>query len=247
MRFDNPLIKIIEEKRDFIKDNWEYYAKLRKNIENKIKSKECINSYLIEHPHNIDTYNWDKNTRKGIRKLCETWEYICKEYPNDIISKLDAIGLIEMGNKVDNYNESFRTNRVTLGFRNYTPPSPARVNYWLDKFFEEVKAEDLHPIERAAFAHTRIAAIQPFMDGNKRTARLIQSKILYENCLPPAKIPLNERSIYLNYLESSMAAYNDAFATENPDEMMKIGPFFYYISKKIDENLDKIISQITHR
>lgn len=244
MRFDNPIIKKIETKKEIIKDNCDYYSKLRKKLENGINSKECINSYLLEHPHNMDTYHWDKEARKGIRRLCEAWKFINENYPKDIISNLDSSGLIEIGRIIDPQNYSFRTDRVTLGFKNYTPPSPMRVDYWLDKFFEEVKSEYLHPIEKAAFTHLRIAGIQPFKDGNKRTARLIQNKILYESCLPPATIPLKERRIYLNHLESALAGYNDAYATENPSEMIKIGPFFYYISKKINENLDLIINEI---
>jgi hypothetical protein len=104
MRFDNPIIKKIETKKEIIKDNCDYYSKLRKKLENGINSKECINSYLLEHPHNMDTYHWDKEARKGIRRLCEAWKFINENYPKDIISNLDSSGLIEIGRIIDPQN-----------------------------------------------------------------------------------------------------------------------------------------------
>ncbi len=244
MMFDNPLIKEIEGKKEYIMNNFDYYSKVRKRIEKKVKSRECINSYILEHPHNLSTKEWTEHAREGIPRLCEAWESINHEYPSDIISKLTPLGILNIGSLVDPYNDSFRHVRVSLGLKNYTPPSPLKVDYLINNFLDEIKSDKMHYIEKAAFAHTRIAAIQPFLDGNKRTARLIQNKILYENCLPPATIPVDERSQYLDYLEQSMAAYNDAEATNTPSEIKKMGPFFYYISKKVNNVLDNIINEI---
>jgi Fic family protein len=47
---------------------------------------------------------------------------------------------------------------------------------WLDK----ADKENICPIIAAAFAHSEIAAIHPFADGNGRTARLLATLILYQ-------------------------------------------------------------------
>jgi Fic family protein len=47
---------------------------------------------------------------------------------------------------------------------------------WLDK----ADKENICPIIAAAFAHSEIAAIHPFSDGNGRTARLLATLILYQ-------------------------------------------------------------------
>ena len=47
---------------------------------------------------------------------------------------------------------------------------------WLDK----ADKENICPVIAAAFAHSEIAAIHPFADGNGRTARLLATLILYQ-------------------------------------------------------------------
>lgn len=42
-----------------------------------------------------------------------------------------------------------------------------------------------NPIERAVFLHCNIARIQPFIDGNKRTSRMVESIVMINNDLIP--------------------------------------------------------------
>ncbi len=65
----------------------------------------------------------------------------------------------------------------------YTGPEAKQVpklvkdlTVWLDK----ADKENICPIIAAAFAHSEIAAIHPFADGNGRTARLLATLILYQ-------------------------------------------------------------------
>jgi Fic family protein len=58
-------------------------------------------------------------------------------------------------------------------------------------------AQSLHPIERAALAHHRLAAIHPFIDGNGRTARLVMNLLLMRDGYPPTIIlRVNRRQYY---------------------------------------------------
>lgn len=85
----------------------------------------------------------------------------------------------------------FRKNKVFVVSRrgnkivkvSYTGPEAKQVpqlvkglTAWLDK----ANKENICPIIAAAFAHSEIAAIHPFADGNGRTARLLATLILYQ-------------------------------------------------------------------
>jgi Fic family protein len=58
----------------------------------------------------------------------------------------------------------------------------------------------------AAKAHLELAAIHPFVDGNGRTARLLQNLLLMRRGFPPAVIRLDERLEYYQALEDATTA-----------------------------------------
>jgi hypothetical protein len=61
----------------------------------------------------------------------------------------------------------------------------------LGELFPNLQQSKLNPIEKAAYAHIRIVEIHPFMDGNGRTARLLQNTILKEAGCPPVPVGKN--------------------------------------------------------
>jgi Fic family protein len=60
------------------------------------------------------------------------------------------------------------------------PELPARVESLCDWLNKTRLSTEVHPIVRAAVAHLELARIHPFMDGNGRTARLLQTLLLYQ-------------------------------------------------------------------
>jgi len=57
-------------------------------------------------------------------------------------------------------------------------------------------AQALHPIERAAVAHHRVLRIQPFLDGNGVTARLVMNLSLLKDGYLPAVLRPEQRHDY---------------------------------------------------
>lgn len=67
----------------------------------------------------------------------------------------------------------------------YIPPkTKSDILEKVNTVFNEQSGFD-NPLERGIFLHCNLAKIQPFVNGNKRTARLIESIVLMQNDLVP--------------------------------------------------------------
>jgi hypothetical protein len=60
---------------------------------------------------------------------------------------------------------------------------------------------DVHPVVHACWLHATLGAIHPFMDGNGRTARLLQEWILLRHGYLPVGIPASRRAEYYEALQ----------------------------------------------
>ena len=70
------------------------------------------------------------------------------------------------------------------------------------------KANQLHPIERAAKVHADFVGIHPFIDGNGRTSRLLMNLELMKSGYPPCVITVKNRLAYYEALDQWMAFDN---------------------------------------
>lgn len=100
---------------------------------------------------------------------------------------------------------SYRKENVLIAGAEYTPPDYITV---LDKMkilvqnYKE-KWSKLHPVERSAKLHIEFVKIHPFVDGNGRTARLIQNLELMKKGFPPIVIKKENRLEYYNALDKA--------------------------------------------
>lgn len=71
-----------------------------------------------------------------------------------------------------------RTEPVAITGTSYIPPKDPEVIYVaFDKILAE-QAAISNPFERAVYLHCNMARLQPFIDGNKRTSRVLESVVL---------------------------------------------------------------------
>jgi len=258
--FTNPnLLDEIDTKQASIEENPEFYVALQNRIESNFDNYSKIYSWMIEHPdirrgllkEDIDSATRGKlisRAREGIKNLREAWKYlrVLKDPFNDGTLKTLAT-IIEPD---FNMTPNFRQDRVSLNMQEYTPPNPLRVPELISQAFFDLKNNECHPVEKAAKAHLYIAGIQPFNNGNKRLARLMQDKILLDANLPPATIPSGEREAYIDILENALSGWNSmrngsAFSYDlKRKSMNNQRPFFDYIAGKVNSALDHIVGDL---
>lgn len=122
-----------------------------------------------------------------------------------VVKDLHAIIL----KSIDNKNAGiYRKNNVLISGSKHRPVEYMLVEGKMDELLSWYNAskEQLQPIELAALFHFKYVYIHPFIDGNRRTARLLMNLILLRNGYPMAIIKNEDRSEYMKALE--MASVN---------------------------------------
>ncbi|MBS3083641.1 Fic family protein [Candidatus Pacearchaeota archaeon] len=242
MIISGSLANDIDRKKAVLVANPDYFLVRQKRFDKQLRDIRGVHSWLIEHPEirNVMLMNYlnpNKDIvellRQGVENLDSAWHYLLSN-PNYLSS--DALirtgALIEPGKN----KSGFRDVRVSLGM-NHVPPNPIKVPQLVGEAFDEVTNSESHDVEKAAMLHLRLAGIQPFIDGNKRTSRLYQDRMLYGSNLPVAFIPVGERSVYLTLLDQGWEGLRD-------DRLELQEPFVNYIGGKVNTTLDTIIGDI---
>jgi hypothetical protein len=245
------LLREIDEKKAVVMANPDYYLKMSNAISGDLRQISNLYSYWLENPRlrmKILKQSNCKNSRglrriakKGINRMHDAWAYLLSVscQGEDFTKVISPEIIAGVGAFVDPRINGigFRQERVSLNFRDYIPPNYVKVPGLIQKMCDDLHGSDYHPVEAAASVHLDIAGIQPFLDGNKRTARLFQDKIL--NCveLPPAVIPYGERDVYLDLLEQGLIGRQTL-------KYELVRPFFDYVGGKVNSTLDSIIGDL---
>ncbi len=85
-----------------------------------------------------------------------------------------------------------------------------------------------HPLERAVFLHCNIARIQPFIDGNKRTSRMVESIVMMNADLIPiysakdADILHYRRGLIAFYETGDYKPYADYFLDRQLERLKEV-------------------------
>lgn len=238
----------IVEKRKKISGNPEYYLKRSQRIKGDLRRICDIHSFWLETPSlrgrilqaqgEIDSRQLRKIARKSVANIKKAWKFLNSKGNGDFLGRLSSEIILKVGKFVEPSKnaQGYRNQRVTLGLQ-YVPPNPVKVPELVEAFCCNVKDSDYSPVEAAAVTHLTLTGIQPFQDGNKRTARLLQDRILFGYGLPPAVILSGEREVYIDLLEQGLWGLRDR-------DLKLQRPFFDYIGGKVNVALDKILDDL---
>ncbi|MFV0553935.1 MAG: Fic family protein [Mangrovibacterium sp.] len=98
-----------------------------------------------------------------------------------------------------------RARAVRISGTAYVPPkNPQEISSKLNELLFQ-QGEYTNPLEKAVFLHCNLARLQPFIDGNKRTARMMESIVLMNADLIP--VYSAKDSDILNYRKALIAFY----------------------------------------
>jgi hypothetical protein len=241
----------IKKKMDVIRLNPDSYDKRAELIRDSIHNIGDLYSFWIENPELRDALLLGNRTsesvmeiaHEGIRNIKNAWHYLMDFGLNsDFVNRLDPrilCGTNALVNGRKTREGDFRMDDATLNYSNYQPPHswkiPADVRDAL-RHIRESYFED--PLETSIYAHLALSLIQPFAAGNKRTARLIQNRMLCDVGLPPVLIPAGEGKLYMRLLGEAVPAYLSGGVKSDTH-------FFDYIASKVNNGLDMILGDLT--
>jgi len=248
----NPKLREeINLKINEIAENPQFYDNRRSLVIENLRSMGDIHSFWIENPELREAYLIHKRQPKtlkkeaihGIQSMHNAWYYLTQIGPyGNFIKELNS-GIINRTNGLvlpkKHMSGEYRDKIVTLNLPRYTPPAPQKVPDKMNKAITRIKEvyNDVDPLTSSIVAHLEIAAIQPFFDGNKRTARLIQDRILYDSNLPPAVIPAGEARFYLDLIKKTLPAYSE-------DDLEGQKQFYDYCASKVNNGLDDVLGDL---
>jgi Fic family protein len=130
-----------------------------------------------------------------------------------------------------------RDRPVRISGTAYTPPKERDDIQWQLTEILKRQVDYPDPLEKAVFLHCNIARLQPFLDGNKRTSRLVESIVLMNHDLIPVYSSqdadlLNYRRGLLHFYETmEYSLYVDYFLNRQIERVNSI-------SRKTDVTFD---------
>lgn len=207
-------IEYIENHKFYKKNDIKYFSKdLKKDIIESVKiegnqlSKEEIEDFIktgitvrgkrFEDYVQIHNYEYALNMIKDMILN-----------PEDIITEdfVKSIHYILTSNELS-YQESadYRTEPVSIRYTNYIPPSEDKIKQLMKELIEKYNSplkETETKFERICEFKQNFERVHPFIDGNGRTGRFLMNYMFLQNGYPCISIPLEERDIYFEKLES---------------------------------------------
>lgn len=129
-----------------------------------------------------------------------------------ILENVDDFKVLKLNKLLELHNVLTQNLGVTSGIRKnavgitgtlYRPPDNEwQIREMLEKLFTLLNKTD-YPLEKSLIANSMIAYLQPFSDGNKRTARMFSNAMLMANDY----FPLSYRSVDENEYKESMLLF----------------------------------------
>ena len=103
----------------------------------------------------------------------------------------------------DEYAGKYRNSNVIISGANHVPPKYEQLNTLMEKLVYDFNHSwnKYHPVVQAALLHGEFVKIQPFIDGNGRTARLLLNFVLMKNGFTPVIIKNENRLTYYDSLD----------------------------------------------
>ena len=177
--------------------------------------RQANNSAVIQDGDNA------KRKREVTDHFEKAWEDAHTKYDGNFNLNLlkEVAGLVEPS--LPSFGRNYAPYRTSVarmkGLRNLPPSDNTRIVQHLERLLTSLSKDLLHPVEEAIFLYSHLIRIQPFDNGNKRTASIIMNTTLDYHQFPAIEIKPLERSTYTSLLDSFIQGFkNDSSLATNP-------------------------------
>jgi Fic family protein len=219
----DPLL--LERFREYMAVEWTYHSNaIEGNTLNKQETHLILNEGITiggksmrEH---LEVTNHG-SAMEHVRRLVDSEA----DFTEDAIRQLHGIVLRGID---DEWAGRYRCEDVFISGSDHEPPQWAvvpRLMQELGQWLASLESQVLHPVLRAARAHSRVVHIHPFRDGNGRTARLAMNLLLMQRGYPIAVIRVEDRKEYFGALETGHV---------NGDLI----PFTHFIAEQVSRSMN---------
>ena len=228
---ESPLVRLSELYSNEIKDLaivWCYYSgKIEGNTYTYVETEALLKDGITSEKKCEDA--------KILKNLYNTFiselEYINKGRNQEAIDERTLFRIHQSISTGLVSNEEFcslRTRAVRISGTEYIPPkNQQEIRSKLNEILFQ-QSEYINPLEKAVYLHCNLARLKPFIDGNKRTSRMMESIVLMNAGIIP--VYSAKDSDILNYIKSLMAFYE----TEDYSQYAE-----YFLNRQI-ERIKKI-------
>ena len=205
---ESPLSKLSELYSNEIKDLavvWCYYSgKIEGNTYTYVETEALLKDGITSEKRYEDA--------KMLKNLYNTFisevEYINKGKNKEVIDERTLFRVhqsISTGLVSDEESGYLRTRAVRISGTGYIPPKDLHdIRAKLNEILYQ-QEQFTNPLERAVYLHCSIAKLQPFIDGNKRTSRMMESIALMNADIIP--VYSSKDADILNYRKGLIAFY----------------------------------------
>ena len=222
----SPLAKLSDLSSAEIKDLavvWCYYSgKIEGNTYTYVETEALLKDGITSEKRYEDA--------KMLKNLYNTFisevEYINKQKNTEVIDERSLFRIhqsISSGLVSSEESGNLRNRAVRISGTDYIPPKNiADIRSKLNEIlFDQDTYEN--PLEKAVYLHCNIAKLQPFIDGNKRTARMVESIVMMNADIIP--VYSSKEADILNYRRGLIEFYE----TGNYSKYVE-----YFLGKQID-------------
>jgi hypothetical protein len=226
------IIQRIDRKLNQIGQNPHYSRKLDQTFNMALRIESFENSILLEGIGDNMKPRIGKHAKSvSYNNLFTAWNYLSTEGIN--WSSLSNLG--HLVDPKDNPKKSFRTLEVQLGMLH--PPPPSDIPYALKHLLDFIDYDKSHPLLKSLELHHEIAKVQPFMDGNKRSARLVQAVYLEQQGYPIPLIEVTDRTEYMGYFRDTLKHRLDLRSTMHDPCLAEVS-LDCFILERVEKSVD---------
>ena len=244
MVLEKNLLRKVDEIYKDISTHPEYSQKLNEKLQKNLFFEANYQSFIMDSPETTHDKRISIPDYSGFVK--SEVEKISKWAIENCHNEINENYIMEIARMYDSNNICYRNVKARLKNTNIVVPGPHKIQDEMDKIIFELNYSTNHPLEKAILAHLHLIRVQPFSDGNKRTARMVQNAILKCNGMPPIRIGRAEGSFYKNLLLEAIKGHDCRVSTTPYFNGLRYGlsieekNFYDYLASKELDSLGKI-------